>query len=124
MACPLPSSPAEVSMSTPQILADIVRLLIQLLPAMGLASLVLAGIALRLEGGSTFSIGGGFTKWILWCVILMTLPSLLLWFSLFGLPVPLSSGAIGTNWLEGIRGDVSAFINDFIISRLTIVLAA
>ena len=111
-------------MSTPQILADIVRLLIQLLPGMALVCLVLAGIALRLEGGSTFSIGGGFTKWILWCVMLLTLPQLLLWFSFFGLPVPLSSGAIGTDWLEGIRGDVSAFINSFIIGRLTIVLAA
>jgi len=111
-------------MSTPQTLADIVRLLIQLLPGMALVCLVLAGIALRLEGGSTFSIGGGFTKWIFWCVILLTLPQLLLWFSFFGLPVPLSSGAIGTDWLEGIRGDVSAFINSFIIGRLTIVLAA
>ena len=63
-------------MATPQILADIGRLLIQLMPAMALVCLVLAGIALRLEGGSTFSIGGGFTKWILWCVILVTLPQL------------------------------------------------
>ena len=47
-------------MPTPQILADIVRLLIQLLPAMALVCLVLAGVALRLEGGTTFAIGGGF----------------------------------------------------------------
>src|SRR5262249_43740654 len=39
-------------MPTPQILADIVRLLIQLLPAMALICLVLAGVALRLEGGT------------------------------------------------------------------------
>ncbi len=77
-------------MPTPQILADIVRLLIQLLPAMALVCLVLAGIALRLEGGSTFSIGGGFTKWILWGIIMLTLPQLLLWFNFFGLPVPSS----------------------------------
>ena len=51
-------------MPTPQILADIVRLLIQLMPAMALICLVLAGVALRLEGGTTFAIGGGFTKWI------------------------------------------------------------
>src|SRR5881409_1172708 len=111
-------------MPTPQILADVVRLLIQLLPAMALVSLVLAGIALRLEGGSTFSIGGSFTKWILWCVIMLTLPQLLLWFSFFGLPIPPTAGAIRTDWLDGIRGDVSVFINSFIISRLTIVLAA
>ena len=86
-------------MPTPQILADIVRLLVQLLPAMALVCLVHAGIALRLEGGSTFSIGGSFTRWMLWAVILVTLPQLLLWFSFFGLPVPLSAGAIGTNWL-------------------------
>src|SRR5205807_5604752 len=101
-------------MPTPQILADIVRLLIQLLPVMALVCLVLAGIALRLEGGSTFSIGGGFTKWMLWCVIMLILPQFLLWFSFFGLPIPLSSGAIGTAWLEGIRSDVATFINSFI----------
>src|SRR5437867_9280359 len=111
-------------MPTPQILADIVRLLIQLLPAMALVCLVLAGVALRLEGGTTFAIGGGFTKWILWCVILVTLPQLLLWFSFFGLPVPLNAGAIGTTWLEGIRSDVSTFISSFIAGRLTIVVAA
>ena len=111
-------------MPTPQILADIVRLLIQLLPAMALVCLVLAGIALRLEGGSTFLIGGGFTKWILWGIIMLTLPQLLLWFSFFGLPVPSTAGAIGTSWLAGIRNDVSTFINDFIIGRLTIVVAA
>src|SRR5207249_10733909 len=101
----------EVPMPTPQILQDLVRLLVQLLPAMALLCLVLAGIALRLEGGSTFSIGGSFTKWILWCVIMRTLPQLFLWFSFFGLPIPPTAGAIGTDWLEGIRGDVSVFIN-------------
>jgi hypothetical protein len=111
-------------MPTPQVLADVLRLLIELLPVMALVCLVLAGIALRLEGGLTLPIGGGFTKWILWCVILLTLPELLLWFSFFGLPVPLSAGGIGTDWLEGIRADVSTFINTFIIARLTVVVAA
>ena len=111
-------------MPTPQILADIVRLLLQLLPAMALVCLVLAGIALRLEGGSTFSIGGSFTRWMFWSVILLTLPQLLLWFSFFGLPVPSSPGAIGTSWLAGIYNDVSTFVGTFIVARLTIVLAA
>src|SRR5206468_5141976 len=111
-------------MPTPQILADMVRLLIQLLPAMTLVCLVLAGIALRLEGGSTFSIGGSFSRWMLWSVILVALPQLLLWFSFFGLPVPSSAGAIGTNWLAGIRNDVSSFVSSFIVGRLTIVFAA
>ena len=33
-------------------------------------------------------------------------------------------GAIGTSWLAGIRNDVSTFVTSFIVSRLTIVLAA
>ncbi len=111
-------------MPTPQILADIARLLIQLLPAMALVCLVLAGIALRLEGGSTFLIGGGFTKWIFWGIIMLTLPRLLLWFSFFGLPVPSTAGPIGTSWLAGIQNGVSTFVNSFIIGRLTIVVAA
>src|SRR3989442_3444498 len=114
----------EVPMPTPQILQDIVRLLVQLLPAMALVCLLLAGIALRLEGGSTFSIGGSFTKWTLWSVIMLTLPQLLLWLSFFRLPVPSTAGAIGTNWLAGIHDDVSTFVSSFIVARLTIVLAA
>jgi hypothetical protein len=111
-------------MPIPQILADIIRLLIQVFPAMALVCLVLAGLALRLEGGSTFQIGGGFTKWILWGIIMLTLPQLLLWFSFFGLPVPSTAGAIGTSWLAGMQNDISTFINSLIVSRLTIVIAA
>ena len=111
-------------MPIPQMLADIVRLLIQLLPAMALVCLVLAGIALRLEGGSTFQIGGSFTKWILWSIIMLTLPQLLLWFNFFGLPVPSTAGGIGTSWLAGLGSDVSTFVNSFIIGRLTVVVAA
>ena len=55
---------------------------------------------------------------------MLTLPQLLLWLSFFGLPVPSSAGAIGTNWLAGIHDDVSAFVSSFIVARLTIVLAA
>jgi hypothetical protein len=111
-------------MPTPQILNDIIRLLLQLTPVMALISLLLAGIALRTEGGSTFIIGGSFTRWALWAVIMLSLPQLLLWFNFFGLPVPVASGAIGTSWLNGIHVDVSTFVNDFLIGRVTIVLAA
>jgi hypothetical protein len=111
-------------MPVPELLVDTVRLLIQLLPAMALVCLVLAGIALRLEGGPTFPIGGSFSKWILWSVILLTLPQLLLWFSFFGLSLPVSFGSIGTGWLAALSDDVSTFINTFIVGRLTLVLAA
>jgi len=111
-------------MPTPQVLNDIIRLLLQLMPAMALICLVLAGVALRMEGGSTFAIGGSFTKWALWGVIMLSLPHLLLWFNFFGLPVPVAGGAIGTPWLDGIQVDVSTFVTDFLIGRVTVVLAA
>lgn len=111
-------------MATPQVLADIVRLLLQLLPVMALVCLVLAGVSLRFEGGVAFVIGGNFTKWILWSIIMLTLPGLLLWFSFFGLPVPAAAGGIGTSWLAGILNDVSTFVNTFVVARLTVVLAA
>src|SRR5438874_10084289 len=101
-------------MPIPEMLIDIVRLLLQLAPAMALVALVLAGISLRFEGGSTFQIGGGFTKWLLWSAIMITLPQLLLWSSFFGLPVPSTPGAIGTSWLAAIRSDVTTFISSFI----------
>ena len=49
-------------MTTPQMLNDIASLLIQLAPPLALVTLLLAGIALRSEGGSTFVIGGGFNE--------------------------------------------------------------
>jgi hypothetical protein len=111
-------------MPMPQLLTDIARLLLQLAPAMALVALVLAGVALRFEGGSTFQIGGGFTKWLLWSAIMITLPQLLMWFSFFGLPVTSTPGAIGTSWLAAIRSDVATFIGSFIVNRLTVTLAA
>jgi hypothetical protein len=111
-------------MPTLQLLNDTIRLLLQLMPAMALLCLLLAGVALRTEGGSTFVIGGSFTRWVLWAVIMLSLPQLLLWFNFFGLPTPVASGAIGTSWLSGIQVDVSTFVNDFLIDRVTVVLAA
>src|SRR3989442_10151127 len=111
-------------MTTPQMLNDIVRLLIQLAPMMALVALMLAGIAVRLEGGSTFVIGGGFTKWMFWAIVMIALPQLLLWLAFFGVPAPEVTGGVGTNWIASIRDDVTTFINDFVIGRLAITLAA
>ncbi len=55
-------------MAIPQLLNDIIQVLLHLAPAASLVALVLAGISLRREGGTTFSIGGGFTKWMFWAV--------------------------------------------------------
>jgi hypothetical protein len=67
---------------------------------MTVVSLVLAGISVRYEGGGiTFALGGGFTKWMFWCVVFLTLQPLLSWFSSFGVGVPLPGGGINSLWL-------------------------
>jgi len=111
-------------MAVPQLLQDIIRVLLALATPAALVALVLAGIALRREGGTTFWIGGGFSRWIFWAIVLLTIPQLLSWFSFFGVGVPLPSGGIGTGWLASFRADVVTFVQDFVIGRLAPVLAA
>ena len=53
-------------MQPPQLLNDVINVLLLLAPAAAVVCLVLAGISLRYEGGGiTFAVGGGFTKWML-----------------------------------------------------------
>ncbi|MGH9352356.1 MAG: hypothetical protein ACRD2G_09375, partial [Terriglobia bacterium] len=73
-------------MTTPQLLNDIISVLLALSIPASLLSLVLAGISLRREGGA---IGGGFTKWIFWSVVFLTLQPLLSWFPSLGVAAPL-----------------------------------
>jgi len=71
-------------MAVPQLLNDIINTLLALAAPAALISLVLAGISLRREGGTTFLIGASFTKWMFWSVLFLTLTPLLSWFSSFG----------------------------------------
>lgn len=111
-------------MAVPQLLSDILRVLIDLAPAAALVALVLAGISLRREAASTFFMGGGFTKWMFWAVLFVTLTPLLGWFSSFGVSTPVPSGGIGTSWLNSFQADVSNFVNTFIVGRIVTTLAA
>ncbi|MFZ0519907.1 MAG: hypothetical protein WAL95_02720 [Candidatus Acidiferrales bacterium] len=111
-------------MAVPQLLNDIIQVLLHLAPAAALIALVLAGISLRREGGTTFSIGGGFTKWMLWAVVFVTLPALLGWFPSWGVAAPVPSGGIGTSWLSALQSDVSNFVTNFVVGRIATTLAA
>lgn len=111
-------------MAVPQLLNDIVQVLLDLAPAASLVALVLAGISLRREGGTTFLIGGAFTKWMLWAVLFVTLVPLLGWFSSFGVATPVPSGGIGTGWLSSFQSDVSNFVTNFVVGRIVTTLAA
>lgn len=112
-------------MQTPHLLTDIANLLILLAPSAALVSLVLAGISLRREtGGVSFVIGGGFTKWMFWAVVFLTLPGLLTWFSGFGVSMPSLGGNITSWWLASFESDVSSFVQNFVMARMVPVLAA
>jgi hypothetical protein len=114
-------------MVTSQLLNDVITVLLLLAPSAALLSLVLAGVSLRREGTMTFTIGGGFTKWMFWAVVFLTLQPLLSWFTSFGLAVPLPSGGpgvIATGWLANFQVDVSQFVTNFVVQRMVPTLAA
>ena len=111
-------------MATPQLLNDIISVLLLLAPSAALLSLVIAGVSLRREGTMTFAIGGGFTKWMFWAIVFLTLQPLLSWFTSFGVPVPLPNGGIATGWLANLQSDVAQFVTNFVVQRLVPTLAA
>jgi hypothetical protein len=112
------------TMAVPQLLKDVISVLLALAPSAAVVSMVLAGISLRREGGTTFLVGGGFTKWMFWAVVFLTLQPLLSWFSSFGVNVPLPGGGIGTGWLASIETDMANFVTNFVLGRLATTLAA
>src|SRR5437879_12370427 len=114
----------EGAIAVPQLFNDIIQVLLQLAPAASLVALVLAGINLRREGGTTFLVGGGFTKWMFWAVVFITLGPLLGWFASFGVRTPVSGGGIGSSWLASFESDVSGFVTNFVAGRMITRLAA
>jgi hypothetical protein len=111
-------------MLIPPLLNDVISLLLLLAPPAAFVSLVLAGMALRHDGSITFAIGGGFTKWMFWAVMFLTLQPLLTWFSSFGIAMPLATGGISTPWLANIQSDIASFVTKFIVGRIVPTLAA
>lgn len=111
-------------MAIPQLLNDIIQVLLQLAPAASLVALILAGISVRGEAGPTFVIGGSFTKWMFWAVLFITLVPLVGWFTSFGVATPLPPGGIGSSWLGSFQSDVSSFVTNFILGRIVTTLAA
>ena len=112
------------AMAVPQLILDGVRFLLALAAPASLVALVLAGIALRREGTTSFSIGGGgFSKWMFWAIVMLTLPQLLSWFSGFGMNVPIAAGG-GTALLNVFKVDVTNFVNQFVVGYFAPVMAA
>lgn len=110
-------------MNTPQIISELLQLLFALAVPAAVCTMVLAGTALRQEGGVNFQAGGSFQKWILWSAILLTIPQLLSWFAAQGISVPAQTGG-AAGWVGTLETSFRSFVSGFIVGRLVPVTAA
>lgn len=111
-------------MTLPQIIVDLLTLLFNLAVPAAICTMVLAGIALRQEGGVNFQTGGRFQRWMLWSVILLTLPQFLSWFAAQGITMPAQGGGIGSAWVASLQTSFSGFVSNVVVAKLIPVLAA
>jgi hypothetical protein len=111
-------------MPIPELLRDLIRLLLNLAPLAAVSCLVLAGISLRREGGTNFIIGGGFTKWMFWASSFVTLPQTLSFLAARGLGVTIPGGNVSTDWVSNIYAVVASFMEEMVLARLVPTVAA
>jgi hypothetical protein len=111
-------------MTLPQIIVDLLTLLFDMAVPAAICTMVLAGIALRQEGGVNFQTGGRFQRWILWSVIFLTLPQFLSWFAAQGITMPAQGGGIGSAWVANLQASFSGFVSNVLVAKLIPVLAA
>ena len=111
-------------MTLPQIIVDLLTLLFDMAVPAAICTMVLAGIALRQEGGVNFQTGGRFQRWVLWSVILLTLPQFLSWFAAQGITMPAQGGGISSSWVASLQTSFSGFVSNVVVAKLIPVLAA
>src|SRR5579863_9177107 len=111
-------------MTLPQILVDLMKLLFDVAVPSAVCTMLMAGIALRREGGVNFQTGGGFQRWALWSVILLTLPQFMSWFAAQGISLPGQGGNISSPWVASVETSFNGFVSAVVVSRLIPVLAA
>src|ERR1700676_4768046 len=111
-------------MTLPQIIVDLMKLLFDMAVPTAICTMVLAGIALRQEGGINFQTGGKFQRWVLWSVILLTLPQFLSWFAAQGITMPAQGGGLSSSWVASLQTSFSALVSNVVVGRLVPILAA
>jgi len=111
-------------MSIPPFLVSLLQLLFDLAVPVATCTMVMAGLALRQEGGVNFEMGGKFQRWMLWTVILLTLPQFLSWFAAQGTNLPQQAGAVSSPWVASMETTATNFISQVVVARLVPVLAA
>src|SRR3982074_708499 len=111
-------------MTLPPIIVDLLTLLFDMAVPVAICTMVLAGIALRQEGGVNFQAGGRFQRWALSSMILLTLPQFLSWFAAQGISMPPQGGNINSPWVASVETSFKDFVSTVVVSRLIPVLAA
>jgi hypothetical protein len=108
-------------MTLPQILVDLMKLPFDLAVPAAICAMVLAGIALRREGAVNFQTGGGFQRWALWSVILLTLPQFLSWFAAQGISMQGQGGNISSPWVSGVESSFNSFVTNIVVATLPLL---
>jgi hypothetical protein len=111
-------------MSIPPFLVSLLQLLFDLAVPASMCTMLMAGLALRQEGGVNFEVGGRFQRWMLWTVILLTLPQFLAWFAAQGINLPPQAGAVSSPWVASMETTMTNFISQVVVAKLVPVLAA
>lgn len=111
-------------MPVPQFLLDLLQLLFDLAVPAAFCTLAAAGVNLRHEGGTNFHVNGRVGKWILWTVVLLTLPQLLSWVAAQGITVPSGSGSVGTSWLASMETVFKNFVTQIVVAKFVPIIAA
>jgi hypothetical protein len=111
-------------MPVPQFLLDLLQLLFDLAVPAAFCTLAAAGVNLRHEGGTNFHVNGRVGKWIVWTVVLLTLPQLLSWVAAQGITVPSGSGSVGTSWLASMETVFKNFVTQIVVAKLVPIIAA
>ena len=111
-------------MTIPPFLVSLLQLLFDLAVPGAMCTMLMAGLALRQEGGMNFEMGGRFQRWMLWTVILLTLPQFLAWFAKAGINLPPQDGAVSSPWVARMETTMTDFISQVVVAKLIPVLAA
>ncbi len=111
-------------MPVPQFLLDLLQLLLDLAVPAAFCTLAAAGVNLRHEGGTNFHVNGRVGRWVLWTVVLLTIPQLLSWVAAQGITVPTGSGSVGTSWMASIETIFKNFVSQIVVAKLVPILAA
>lgn len=109
----------------PPFLTGLYGLLIGAAPYMALGCFVAAAVSFRSGGGLNFEFGGGFTKWIFWGMVFLSLPAIPTFLTAAGIPLQTpGTSSTSSPYLSGLLGLVQNFTSNYLVSHLVPVVGA